>query len=91
MAYNPWGNAVVERGHWDLKRSIIKLMIQNKQGWLNCLPTALFADQIAVWTSGYSPYFFMYGQRPRLHTEKIFSTWNSQAHQNIEISKWTKA
>ncbi|KAJ1500282.1 hypothetical protein HMI55_003962, partial [Coelomomyces lativittatus] len=49
MAYNPWGNAVVERGHRELKRSIMKLMVQKKQGWVDCLPTALFTDQVASW------------------------------------------
>ncbi|KAJ1497729.1 hypothetical protein HMI54_013367, partial [Coelomomyces lativittatus] len=33
----------------------------------------------------------MYGQHPMLHTERIYSTWNSQARQNNGIPEWTNA
>ncbi|KAJ1507742.1 hypothetical protein HMI55_000657, partial [Coelomomyces lativittatus] len=67
----------------------MKLMVQTKTGWVDCLPKALFADQVVVRASGYSPYFLMYGQHPLLRTDKFFSAWNAQSTQSVPRSTWT--
>ena len=66
-AYNPRGNAVVERGHGPLIKALGKLRYETKLPWTRLLPQVLWADRAAVRTStGHSAFFLLYGRDPDL-------------------------
>lgn len=62
-AYNPAANGANERGHAALKEAMFKVSVMDGLDWEDWLPYALWADRTTVRRStGYSPYYLMYGQ-----------------------------
>ena len=63
--YNQRSNPV-ERAHRDLKASLTALCAGKPHTWEQHLPTALFAQRIAVsQVTGFSPFYLMFGRQPR--------------------------
>uniref|UniRef100_UPI001ABA6527 hypothetical protein n=1 Tax=Aetokthonos hydrillicola TaxID=1550245 RepID=UPI001ABA6527 len=65
--YNKRANGVVERGHLDIRNSIIKSCEGNLQLWPSKVAHAFFADKtIAKRGTGYSPFWLLHGVEPVL-------------------------
>jgi transposase InsO family protein len=65
--YHPQANGKVERFHRTLKQTLAKLVRNNPTAWESKLPEALLAYRVAISAStGYSPFYLMYGRQPRL-------------------------
>jgi transposase InsO family protein len=65
--YNSKANGVVERGHIDIRESLVKACGDRIQDWHNLLHHALFADKcITRRSTGRSPFYLLYGVEPVL-------------------------
>jgi RNase H-like domain found in reverse transcriptase/Integrase zinc binding domain/Reverse transcriptase (RNA-dependent DNA polymerase) len=65
--YNPRGNAVVERGHAPLVKTLAKLRHETRLPWQRLLSAALWADRSAIRSAtGHSAYYLLYGHEPLL-------------------------
>lgn len=65
--YHPQSNGKIERFHRTLKQIIRKLVTKWNSRWEEELGHALFAHRISTSiVTGYTPYFLMYGRRPRI-------------------------
>jgi hypothetical protein len=63
--YHPQGNGMVERGHRTWISSIWRLCGKKKYYWSQYFHPALWADRVtAKRTTGFSPYFLLYGKVP---------------------------
>ena len=66
-AYNSKANGVVERGHIDIRESLVKACGDRIQDWPRLLHHVLFADKcITRRSSGRSPFYLLYGVEPVL-------------------------
>lgn len=75
-AYNPAANGANERGHAALKEAIFKASEDGGQDWEEWLPYALWADRTTARRStGYSPYYLMYGQHSVFPVDFEFNTF----------------
>ena len=77
--YHPQTNGSAERVHQTLQRMIGKLDPEKCQKWPEHVGSVLIsynATQSQV--TGYSPYFLMFGRRPRLPVDLLFPTVNNQ-------------
>ena len=77
--YHPQTNRSAERVHQTLQRMIGKLDPEKCQKWPEHVGCVLIAYN-ATWSqvTGYSPYFLMFGQRPRLPVDLLFLTVNNR-------------
>jgi len=76
--HHPEGNARIERHHQPLVDAIFKVTGDAKGSWPKYLHAALFAVRITVSrSSGYSPYFLLYGSHPVLSFDITESTWQT--------------
>ena len=75
--YHPQTNGSAERVHQILQRMIRKLNLEKCRKWPEHLGSMLIAYN-ATWSqvTGYSPYFLMFRQRPRLPVDLLFLTVN---------------
>ena len=65
--YNSKANGVVERGHIDIRESLIKACGERLQDWPTLLHHALFADKcITRRSTGRSPFYLLHGVEPVL-------------------------
>lgn len=65
--YNSKANGVVERGHIDIRESIVKACGDRIQDWPILLHHALFADKcITRRSTGRSPFYLLFGVEPVL-------------------------
>ena len=73
--YHPQTNGTVERVHQTLRRMIAKMDPEKRAKWPSHLGPILIAYN-ATWSliTGYSPYFLMFGCRPRLPVDLLFPT-----------------
>ena len=73
--YHPQSNGSAERVHQTLRRMIGKLDPEKCQKWPAHLGSVLIAYN-ATWSlvMGYSPYYLMFGRRPRLPIDLLFPT-----------------
>ena len=74
-AYHPQGNGQVERANQTLIKMLRKLSADDKREWYSHLPTLTHAyncTRSAV--TGYSPYYLMFGRRPRMSVDLFFPT-----------------
>jgi hypothetical protein len=74
-AYHPQGNGQVERANQTLIKMLRKLNSDDKREWYAHLPTLTHAyncTRSAV--TGYSPYFLLFGMRPRTSVDLFFPT-----------------
>lgn len=72
-AYHPMGNGIVERFNRTLRSMIRALPPRSKQKWPQMLQTLTFAYNCTAHEStGYAPFYLMYGRIPRLPVEVMF-------------------
>ena len=73
--YHPQSNGQVERVHQMLMRMISKLDTSKKKCWPEHITSICHAYN-ATWSqvTGYSPYFLMFGCRPRIPIDLLFPT-----------------
>ncbi|ODQ75353.1 hypothetical protein LIPSTDRAFT_109054 [Lipomyces starkeyi NRRL Y-11557] len=68
-----------------LTMPIVDALAKAKGKWPDNLSFALWADQTTIrGTTGYSPYFLMYGQNGFLPIDYIFSTWPVEHIENTD-------
>ena len=73
--YHPQSNGAVERAHQTLRRMIGKLDKEKRCKWKSHLGSVLIAyNATRALVTGYSPYFLMFGCRPRLPIDLLFPT-----------------
>ena len=73
--YHPQSNGQVERTHQTLMRMIGKLDDERRQNWPSHLGSIVHAyNATRSQVTGYSPYYLMFGRRPRLPIDLIFPT-----------------
>ena len=77
--YHPQTNGLAERVHQTLQRMIGKLDLEKRQKWPKHIGSILIAyNATRSQVTGYSPYFLMFGQRPRLPVALLFLTVNNR-------------
>ena len=75
--YHPQTNRSAERVHQTLQRMISKLNLEKCQKWPKHIGSVLIAyNATRSQVTGYSPYFLMFGRRPRLPVDLLFLTVN---------------
>ena len=80
-AYNPKANGMIERGHGPIKNALSKM----EGKWTVNLPAVLFADRTTTNAStGYMPFYLVYGREPILPVETRYPTWRSLFTEEIE-------
>ena len=73
--YHPQTNGTVERVHQTLRRMIAKMDPNKRAKWPSHLGPILIAyNTTRSLITGYSPYFLMFGRRPRLPVDLLFPT-----------------
>ena len=73
--YHPQTNGTVERVHQTLRRMIAKMDPEKRAKWPSHLGPILIAyNATRSLITGYSPYFLMFGHRPRLPVDLLFLT-----------------
>ena len=73
--YHPQSNGSAKRVHQTLRRMIGKLDPEKCQKWLAHLGSVLIAyNATRSLVMGYSPYYLMFGRRPRLTIDLLFPT-----------------
>ena len=89
--YHPQTNGSAERVHQTLQRMIGKLDPEKHRKWPEHIGSVLIAYH-ATWSqvTGYSPYFLMFGWRPRLPVDLLFPIVNKQEWTRT-INKYVKA
>ena len=74
-AFHPQSNGSVERVHQTLMRMIGKLDSSRHKNWPEHIGSVCYAyNATRSQISGYSPYYLMYGRRPRLPVDLLFPT-----------------
>ena len=65
--YNSQANGVVERGHFTIRETLVKMCQGNLTQWPKLLPAAMYADRITIRrATGFSPYYLLHGVHPVL-------------------------
>ena len=89
--YHPQTNGSAERVHQTLQRMIGKLDPEKRRKWPEHIGSMLIAYNATLsQVTGYSPYFLMFGQRPRLPVDLLFLTVNNREWIRT-IDKYVKA
>ena len=77
--YYPQTNGSAERVHQTLQRMIGKLNPEKRRKWPKHIGSVLIAyNATRSQVTGYSPYFLMFGRRPRLPVDLLFPTVNNR-------------
>ena len=86
--YHAQTNGQVERMNQTIIRMIGKLEEDKKACWSEHLPKLLLAYNATCSTvTGYSPYYLLFGRRPRIPVDYLFPTLRDSPHQNkMEVS-----
>ena len=75
MPYHPQSNSSAERVHQMLQQMIGKLDLERCWKWLVHLGSVLLAyNATRSLVTGFSPYYLMFSQRPRLSIDLLFPT-----------------
>ena len=73
--YHPQSNGAVERAHQTLRRMIGKMDPEKRGKWPSHLGSVIIAyNATRSLVTGFSPYFLMFGRRPRLPIDLLFPT-----------------
>ena len=89
--YHPQTNGSAERVHQTLQRMIGKLDPEKCWKWPKHIGSVLIAyNATRSQVTGYSPYFLMFRQRPRLPVDLLFPTVNTREWTRT-IDKYVKA
>ena len=86
--YHAQTNGQVERMNQTIIRMIGKLEEDKKACWSEHLPELLMAYNATCSTvTGYSPYYLLFGRRPRILVDYLFPTLRDSPHQTkMEVS-----
>ena len=86
--YHAQTNGQVERMNQTIIRMISKLEEDRKACWSEHLPELLLAYNATRSTvTGYSPYYLLFGRRPRIPVDYLFPTLRDSPHQTkMEVS-----
>ena len=80
--YHAQTNGQVERMNQTIIRMISKLEEDKKACWSEHLPELLLAYNATCSTvTGYSPYYLLFGRRPRIPVDYLFPTLRDSPHQ----------
>ena len=75
LPYHPQTNGAIERVHQTLRRMIAKMDPEKRAKWPSYLgPILITYNATRSLITGYSPYFLMFGRRPRLPVDLLFLT-----------------
>ena len=89
--YHPQTNRSAERVHQTLQRMISKLDPKKCRKWPEHIGSVLIAySATRSQVTGYSPYFLMFGRRPRLPVDLLFPTVNKREW-TCTIDQYVKA
>ena len=88
LPYHAQTNGQVERMNQTIIRMIGKLEEDRKACWLEHLPELLMAyNATRSAVTGYSPYYLLFGRRPRIPVDYLFPTLCDSPHQTkMEVS-----
>ena len=86
--YHAQTNGQVERMNQTIIHMISKLEEDRKACWLEHLPELLIAyNTTHSAVTGYSPYYLLFGRRPRIPADYLFPTLHDSPHQTkMEVS-----
>ena len=86
--YHAQTNGQVERMNQMIIRMISKLEAEKKACWSEYLPELLMAyNATCSAVTGYSPYYLLFGRRPRIPVDYLFPTLRDSPHQTkMEVS-----
>ena len=71
-AAHPQSNGKIERFHHTFKEALSKAVKNDPASWEGHIAVVLYAHRISTSTvTGYSPYFLMYGRRPRAPLSRL--------------------
>ena len=86
--YHAQTNGQVERMNQTIIHMISKLEEDKKACWSKHLPELLMAYNATCFTvTGYSPYYLLFGRRPRIPVDYLFPTLRDSPHQTkMEVS-----
>jgi len=71
--YKPSTNGNIERFHATMHSMLAKLVSEQQRDWDQCLPAVAFAYRSTVQEStGFSPYFLMYGREARIPADLVY-------------------
>ena len=95
LPYHPQTNSTVEQVHQMLRRMIAKMEPEKRAKWPSHLgPILITYNATRSLVTGYSPYFLMFGHRPRLPVDLLFPTVrqdeNSRTTDEYEMSLYDK-
>ena len=77
--YHPQTNGLAERVHQTLQRMIGKLDPEKRKRWPAHIGSIIIAyNSTRSLVTRYSPYYLMFGQRPRLSIDLLFPTCRTQ-------------
>ena len=85
--YHPQTNSTIKRVHQTLRRMIAKMDPEKRAKWPSHLGPILIAyNATRSLITGYSPYFLMFGCRPRLPVDLLFRTvrWDENSRTTDE-------
>ena len=78
-SYHPQTNGSTERVHQMLQHMIGKLDPEKRKKWPTHLGSIIIAyNSTRSLVTGYSPYYLMFGRRPRLPIDLLFPTCRTQ-------------
>ena len=84
--YRPQGNAQVERFNHTLQNMLGTMPIEQKKDWQEWVSTMTDAYNSTVWRStGFSPYFLMFGREPRLPINNKLNFANRKENATVHV------
>ena len=88
LPYHAQTNGQVKRMNQTIIRMISKLEEDSKACWSEHLPELLLAyNATCSAVTGYSPYYLLFGRRPRIPVDYLFPTLHDSPHQTkMEVS-----